>query len=62
MTTDNSRISITAQSKTAKAPCPHCGLVSWRIQSYYWRKSKELEKQVDEYLNTLQNPSLFPGT
>lgn len=42
ITTHNSQVSITAQSKTAAAPCPQCGVVSQRIHSYYRRRGKDL--------------------
>jgi transposase len=42
ISTTDSQISITAQTKAATAPCPHCGVVSQRIHSYYWRQGKDL--------------------
>ncbi len=42
LSTTDSQISITAQTKTATAPCPQCGVTSHHIHSYYWRKGKDL--------------------
>ena len=42
LSTTDSQISITAQTKTATASCPQCGVTSHHIHSYYWRKGKDL--------------------
>jgi transposase len=42
LTANNNNVTITAQSRAAAAACPQCGVISHRIHSYYWRKSKDL--------------------